>query len=188
LVTVVSGMNDVGLCVATLDVYASNDGSRMFNGRGVPLGFTYRRILEECETVEEAAELMRSVERTTWMNLAVCDRRGAAILEITPKSVEVRRTDDGLLPCTNHFRTPALARSTRCWRYDVFGELPRDEKYGVKEVHRAMHAVNQGERTLQTMIFEPAALRLHVAIGKPPTSGLPLKTLELKDLLAPAGD
>jgi predicted choloylglycine hydrolase len=150
----------------------------------MPLMLCYRRVLEECETVEEAAALLTSLKRTTWMNLAVCDRRGGAVLEITPKSVEVRRAGDGMLPCTNHFRMPALARSTRCWRYDVFSKLPRDEQYGVKDVHSAMHAVNQGEMTLQTMIFEPASLRLHLAIGKPPTSALPLKTLELAPLFA----
>jgi hypothetical protein len=34
------------------------------------------------------------------------------------------------------------------------------------------------------MIFEPATLKLHLAIGTPPTSALPLKTLELKPLLS----
>jgi hypothetical protein len=183
LSTVVSGMNDAGLCVANLDVYASNDGSKAFNGEGVPLGFSYRRILEECETVEQAAELMRSVERTTWMNLAVCDKRGGAVLEITPKSVAIRRSDDGLLPCTNHFRMPGLAQSTRCWRYDVLGKLVRDKQYGVAEVQAALHAVNQGDLTLQSMVFEPAELKLHLAIGKPPASALPMKTLELASLL-----
>jgi hypothetical protein len=183
LVTVISGMNEKGLAVATLDVYQSNDGSSVFNAEGVPLGFSYRRILEECETVEEAAKLMRSVERTTWMNLAVCDRTGGAILEITPKTVEVRRTRDGLLPCTNHFRTEKLARSKNCWRYEVFSRLPRDEKYSVAHVQRAMHAVNQGDHTLQTMIFEPKSLRLHVAFGKPPTSALPMVELDLKPML-----
>jgi predicted choloylglycine hydrolase len=185
LTTVVSGMNDAGLAIATLDVYQSKDGSRIFNPEGVPLGFTYRRILEECETVDEAVALMRSVERTTWMNLAVCDRKGGVILEITPKSVEVRRSDDGLLPCTNHFRMPALAASTRCRRYDVFSALSREKQYNVATVHDALHAVNQGEMTLQTMIFEPAALRLHLAIGKPPSSALPLKVFELEKLFKP---
>ncbi|MEQ8787777.1 MAG: C45 family peptidase [Pirellulaceae bacterium] len=184
LVTVISGMNEKGLAVATLDVYASKDGSQIFNPEGVPLGFSYRRILEECETVEQAVKLMRGVKRTTWMNLAVCDRKGGAILEITPKSVEVRRTADGLLPCTNHFRTESLARDKSCWRFDVFSRLDRDKKHSVADVKRAMHAVNQGESTLQTMIFEPVSLKLHLALGKPPTSALPMVEIDLEPLLA----
>ena len=43
---VFSGMNDAGLAVATLDVYATKDGSPMFDPRGVPMSFCYRRLLE----------------------------------------------------------------------------------------------------------------------------------------------
>jgi hypothetical protein len=35
------------------------------------------------------------------------------------------------------------------------------------------------------MIFEPATLKLHLAIGSCPSSSLPLKLLELRPLLAP---
>ncbi len=46
-----------------------------------------------------------------------------------------------------------------------------------------MHAANQGADTFQTMIFEPAALKLHLAIGSCPSSALPLEELDLKPLL-----
>jgi hypothetical protein len=45
-----------------------------------------------------------------------------------------------------------------------------------------MDAVNMGPLTLQTMIFEPRSLKLHLAIGSCPSSKLPLKTLELAPL------
>ena len=45
-------------------------------------------------------------------------------------------------------------------------------------------AANQGKFTLQTMIFEPAALKLHLAIGECPSSALPLKELDLKPLFS----
>ena len=35
---------------------------------------------------------------------------------------------------------------------------------------------------MQTMIFEPKTLKLHLAIGPVPTSRLKMKTLELKPL------
>ena len=54
-----------------------------------------------------------------------------------------------------------------------------------QSVELRLDAVNQGRLTLQTMIFEPAALKLHLAIGKCPASKLPLKELELGPLLKP---
>jgi hypothetical protein len=68
-------MNDAGLTVATLDVYLTKDGAKLFEPAGIPLTFCYRRILEECATVDEAAKLMRSLKATTCMNLAVCDQK-----------------------------------------------------------------------------------------------------------------
>jgi hypothetical protein len=49
-------------------------------------------------------------------------------------------------------------------------------------VAQKMDEVNLGPLTIQTMIFEPASLTLHLAIGSCPTTKLPLKTLELAAL------
>jgi hypothetical protein len=186
LVGVVSGINDAGLTVATLDVYLTKDGATLFDPRGTPLTFCYRRILEECATVDEAAKLMRSLKATTCMNLAVCDKTEGAIFEITPKQVVVRRPDKGVLPCTNHFNTPDLYLPIPCWRYEILRKLEkRKESFSVKDVAAAMHSVNQRTWTLQTMVFEPATLKLHLSIGQPPVSARPLKTLELAKLLEP---
>ena len=103
-----SGMNDAGLCIAVLEIYSANDGSKSFDPEGTPYAMCYRRILEECTTVAEAEKLMRSMKRTTRNSLAVCDRDGGAVFEITPKTVIVRKSDDGLCAATNHFRTKEL--------------------------------------------------------------------------------
>ena len=75
------------MAVATLDVYRSADKSRKFDPTGTPLAFVFRRILEECTTVDEAEQLLKSEHATTWMNLVVCDRDDAAVFEITPDRV-----------------------------------------------------------------------------------------------------
>lgn len=185
---VVSGMNDAGLAIATLDVYSSADGAPVFDLRGVPLALTYRRILEECSSVEEAQTLLESTQRTTYMNLAVADRKSAVVFEITPKSVGVRRPEGQVLRCTNHFELPDLTTNVGCLRYYTLGKLAEfkgEQKYSLAEVQRAMHAVNQGEMTFQTMVFEPAALRLNVVFGPGPVSNQPLHALELAPLFAP---
>ncbi len=190
LTGVISGMNDAGLAVATLDVYAARDGSAMFDMNGAPLALTYRQLLEECATVDEARALLEKTPRTTWMNLACCDRTKAVIFEITPKTVGVRDPEGDILRCTNHFVLPSLTAGVKCERFRTFGRLmdfKAGEKFTLEEVHRAMHSVHQNELTFQTMIFEPASLKLHVAFGPGPCTQKPLETIELRELFAGKG-
>jgi isopenicillin-N N-acyltransferase like protein len=179
LIGCLSGINDAGLALATLEVQSSRDGSSRFDPTGTPYALCYRRILEECTSVDEAEKMLRSMRRTTMMNLAVCDRTGGAVFEMTPRSVVVRRPQDGICPCTNHFRSKELATNTRCRRYDALETSQRIAKLGLADIAAKLDAANQGRMTLQTMIFEPVALKLHLAIGPCPSSRLPLQTLDL---------
>jgi len=179
---VLSGMNDAGLAIGCLDSGPAKDGSPQL-GAGTPLSFTFRRILEECTSLAEAEKLLRSSRHTTWMNLAACDRQRAAVFEITPKSVAVRRAEEHLLACTNHFRTPELGQPRNCWRYRTLRRYgDRTEPFTWRDVASAMHAVNLDEDTTQSMVFEPKPLRLHLARGRPPVSAGPFVPLDLAEL------
>ena len=103
-----SGMNDAGLALAELTVTTAADDSPALNLAGVPFTLALRRVLEECRTVEEANQLLRSLNRTVRQNVAICDQRRAAVFEITPKSLVVRPAESGVCACTNHFRTSGL--------------------------------------------------------------------------------
>jgi isopenicillin-N N-acyltransferase like protein len=177
-----SGINDAGLALAVHEVFLSRDGAPMFNPQGVPYTFLFRRILEECATVDDAEKLLRGAERTTLLNLAVCDRKQAAVFEMTPRSVAVRRPENGVLACTNHFRTPELAVLRMCRRYPVLARSRFELPMSVEDIHNKLHAVNKGRLTVQTMIFEPKPLILHLAAGTCPSSALPLKKIELAPL------
>jgi hypothetical protein len=182
-VGVLSGMNDTGLAIACLDSGPAKDDSPAFC-LGTPLSLTFRRILEECGNIEEAQKLLAAAKRTTWMNLAACDRQRAVVFEITPKSVVARRAEDHLLACTNDFRTPELSVSKQCWRYRLLqGYWGRSQPFSWHEVADALHKVNLGRLTAQSMIFEPRALRLRLAIGTPPASRGPFVPLDLATLL-----
>jgi hypothetical protein len=178
-----SGMNDAGLAVAVLEVYTSKDESSSFDPSGLPYALCFRKLLEECTTIEEAETALRGMKRTTFINLAVCDRQHVAVFEITPKNIIVRRPVDGLCPCTNHFRSKELATSTKCDRYDLLVRCQDIPKLELADISRSLNAVSRKRDTLQTMIFDPTTLRLHLAIGQCPSSALPLKTLDLAPLL-----
>jgi isopenicillin-N N-acyltransferase like protein len=187
-----SGINDAGLALAVHEVFLSKDRAPLFNPQGVPYTFCFRRILEECTTVEEAEKLLRDTPRTTLLNLAVCDRRRAAVFEITPKTVAVRPAEDGVCLCTNHFRTPELAARLplmpRCWRYPILAQCRDELPLSVEDIHKKLHEVKQNKLTVQTMVFETEPLVLHLAVGSCPSSALPLKKIDLAPLFKPQGE
>ncbi len=184
---VLSGMNDAGLTLAVHEVFVSRDGGSMFNPKGEPYTFCFRRILETCSTVAEAEKLLRAAKRTTLVSLSVCDLKHDAVFEITPKSVAVRHAYDGILACTNHFRTSELAIPLLKWcpRYRRLIEARDQDKLGISDVAKKLDEVNMRGLTVQTMIFEPATLKLRLAIGACPSSALPMKKLDLKPLFRP---
>jgi isopenicillin-N N-acyltransferase like protein len=181
----VSGMNDAGLALAVHEVWMSRDKASMFNPKGVPYTFCFRRILEECATVEEAEKLLRATERTTLLNLAVCDRKDAAVFEMTPKTLAVRHGEGGLCLCTNHFRTDDLATIKWCFRYNTLARSYKQLPMSVKDVAERLHLVNMNKMTVQSMIFEPDPLILNLSIAPPPATSQPMKKLELQPLFKP---
>ena len=180
---VLSGMNDAGLVVADLTVTAAADGSAALDPGGVPYALALRRVLEECGTVAEAEALLRSLRRTVRQNVAVCDRDRVAVFEVTPKTLAVRGPDGGVCACTNHFRTARLSVGLDDKRYaTLIAGAGGGEVLGVGDVAKRMDAVHQGPMTMQAMVFEPAAGRLHVALGYGPVTQRRLRSVDLKTL------
>ncbi|MEM8943689.1 MAG: C45 family peptidase [Planctomycetota bacterium] len=182
LMGVISGMNDAGLAIATLDVEATSNGSPQFDPSGPPMMLVFRQILENCETVAEAEALLENTKATTWANLAVADTKTSAVFEITPTEVGRRDAVSGILPCTNHFRCEGLAANTTCSRFESLLTATSTDTLSIGDVHQHLDEVNQDQLTLQTMIFEPRELMLHLAIGKLPSSKSPLVRINLSEL------
>jgi isopenicillin-N N-acyltransferase like protein len=185
VVGVFSGMNDAGLCVAQLEVNYSADHAPRVNFSGTPVAMCFRRLLEECSTIDEAEKLLREQNRMMMCNLAVCDRTQSAVFEITPKTVARRDDERGLCLCTNHFRTPELAVDTQCRRYEQLSHGQELDKLTVSDVSRLLNSANQNQFTIQTMIFEPTSLLGHISLGPAPSSAQPLKAIDFAALLRP---
>jgi isopenicillin-N N-acyltransferase like protein len=176
-----SGMNDAGLSLADLTVSSANDDSTALDLAGTPYVLALRRVLEECATIDEAERLLRSLRRTTMQNVAICDKRGGAVLEVTTKQIIVRQASDGICCCTNHFRTKELAVDTACPRYKILDTSRQIKRLGLTDIAEKLDAV-ANDSTLQTMIFRPANLKLHLAFGGTPASQYPLHELDLSKL------
>ncbi|MBI1914642.1 MAG: hypothetical protein HYS12_07875 [Planctomycetes bacterium] len=191
LVGCLSGMNDAGLAVGVLESFGVRKDEGHFDPKGLPYALCYRTLLEECTTIAEAKKRLERLPRTTLTNLVIADRKDIGVLEITPKSVVLRRADKGLCSCTNHFCTELKADTkvniaNTFGRFDTLEETRKlDRLLRVEDLRRKLDEANLGDLTLQTMVFEPATLKLDLAIGRPPASSLPLRTLDLAPLLKP---
>lgn len=178
-----SEMNDAGLVLAVNDVWRTKDGSPKLEPRGTPLTVAARRLMEDCVSRADARRLLRDFRATTTGCAILADREGGAVYEVTPRNVIVRPAVEGICTCTNHFCSPELAVPLeRCWRYHKLQEYRKRPKLGVAEVAEALDDVNQGRATLHSMIFEPAALRAHIAVEVGPAKKRPRKTLDCKEL------
>jgi hypothetical protein len=61
-----------------------------------------------------------------------------------------------------------------------FGELKYHDNVPVLTVVKdALHAVNQRDRTVNSMVFEPKIRRTHLVMGPGPVTGKPNTTIDL---------
>jgi len=173
---VVSGMNESGLVLVMLEVSDPDQGLD-----GVPYQLLYRQVLEECDTARGAEELIRRAPRTTANNVVLLDGDGdSAVLEVTRSAVVRRGLETGVLCATNYFRARAPSGAWPCRRYQtVSRELARlHGRLGAVQAAEVLAMVHQGPLTMQSMIFEPGAMRVHLALGAPPTTLRPYVTLD----------
>jgi isopenicillin-N N-acyltransferase-like protein len=192
LVGVLSGMNEAGVALSVLEVFATKEEEPKFDSKGIPYALCLRQVLEQARTIDEAKKLLEGMSRTTNINVAIADRNGTAVLEVTPKRVAKRSAEAGVCFATNHFTSAELKpekpvnKNRSFERYTRLAEVAAWKgKVDVAAVGKHLDAVNLGTLTLQTMIFEPATLRLHLAIGTVPSSKGNLRRLDLADLLRP---
>jgi len=184
-----SGMNDAGLALASHEIF-DPAARRKFNPNGLPFALAYRHILEQCTTVENAYSFLQSIERTTSTSLVICDGRGGAVFEVCPDRVVQRGCIDGLAVCSNHYCTVELSNPRQRNTYGTLERLvtlregvPPKGRFNISDVHARLHAVHQGDLTLHTMIFEPAAMRMHLSLGpKLPATANELTTPDLATL------
>lgn len=183
----VSGMNASGLALAVHEATNKPKEAPLLDPEGTPYGILCRQVLERCSTVDEAVQLFRQARHTTPVIIVLCDRLAHAVVEVTPGRVVVRREEDGVAACTNHFRTELAGSAVACGRYRQLLRAKELPHLSVDDVAAFLHKVHQGDWTIQSMIFEPATLRLRLAIGRVPASAGPFVKIDLGPLFRRAG-
>ena len=186
-----SGMNAAGLCAVRHEVLGVR-GRRVFDPAGVPFAAALRAVLETCRTVDEAVERLTHTRHATVNLVVLADPHAARVAELTPAGVFVRPTGGGVIGCTNHFLDPRPRPARQANLYQTLDRQAELDRFaaaagpavGVGDVWAALGRVHQGELTIQSMVFDPAARTIHVAFGPGPTTALEPVRLDLANLLA----
>ena len=182
--SVISGMNADGVMIGGNEIRASADDAPQVEWQNAPTAVVGRRILEECATLADAEALLRATRPSQRIALVACDRAGGAVFEVTPKSLVVRRGENGVCAGTNHFLSKELGVPFDCWRLPRLLAAAQLDKLTVEAVANKVDEVNQGPRTAHTLVFDAKSLKLHLAFGdgKRSATSFALKEIDLAAL------
>ena len=163
-------MNDAGLVTANNTAYSGGVNSL----EGVSTCFMLRRIAERADSVQAAADLVRSTPRACATNLLIAGGSPpqAAVVEYDHDRILVRSSRDDYVLATNHFveLDGGSVEEPASGRYAILEKLIRDN-YG--RIDRSMNfaaadGVPISSINLHSVILFPRDLTFSVAMGQVP--------------------
>jgi len=179
-----SGMNAEGVAFGNMLVFNSTDPS--YTPGGMPVQLAMRMAAHRSKDAESMARNLTAMKHAIPMNVMVADSSQALVLELGAYECCVRRGEPGVLAASNDF----LAHSSRvdedrCARYNALMSAVAEHRgqMGVSEMKQALYAARIPTMNIQAVVFEPAAMRMHVSINKCPAAAGPYRAFELRELL-----
>ena len=166
LVGALTGINSRGLACGVMEC-----GGKGHNPDGEPYAMTFRRVLESCATVKEAAALIEKAKATTANNLMIADAGGdAAVMEIQPSGARLRRTLGRYVYATNHFleENPG-ERRLRIIESCIAGGPEPSMALAAEVLLKTAPA----DANIQAMVFFPARRTVFLSAGKLPAAAGP---------------
>ena len=178
-----AGINAEGVAFGNMLVF--NGGGAGYRADGLPVQLAMRMAAQRARTVEDASRELLATAHAIPMNVMVADARKALLLELGVDVHHVRRGRDGVLAAANDWLAhPAMVPPRPCGRYQALltaAERGRGHMTAA-DVGKALHAARIPNMNLQAIVFEPAAMKMHVSINRVPASAGPYVTLDLKGL------
>lgn len=154
---------------------------------GEPYALMFRRLVQNCATCDEAADLIRATSRTYSNNILIAQTapaRNAVVVEYTHDNLAVRRPrpDNHFILATNHFRK--LARETEL--AEVRGYMRYPALYQLLKRHTRRltlctdlfgHPAVHFPDSMHCFIIAPEQRAFRVAFGTLPSTDAPYHTL-----------
>lgn len=181
-----TGINAEGVAFGNLLVFNAREDRIVPDGTSIQLAM--RRAAHRAKTARQMAPLLRAERHLIPMNVMLADAKEAIALELGLSGTEARRADAaGVLAASNSFRTPDLrAKDVSCKRYAALmtAVSEADGAFDVERMKKALYAARIKSLNLQAIVFEPAAMRMHVSLNQTPASEGPYTTFDVRKFFA----
>jgi hypothetical protein len=196
----VQGMNEHGFCVT------SSWGAPMvwLPGEGLPYFAVVRALLDRCQTVDQALDVLAGLPIAWCTNVIVSDRSGsAALIEVANDHRGVKRIGPGsadpFLWATNHYTLPAMVpydtarmRQSVTRHHIIESRLKSVVPHVSKATMRGllseplpqgvcMHHYSSGLGTLWSMVFDVTETSVEICFGAPSSIRNAWHTFGLRD-------
>jgi hypothetical protein len=96
------GLNDRGLWVS-MTMGNPTPGEPLPSNEGFRFWSLVRTLLDRAGSVDEAVEIAQPFPMAFYPSILVADKTGAALIEMSPERVAVRRESSGFIHSTNHY-------------------------------------------------------------------------------------
>jgi len=179
-----TAINERGVCYGNLLVF--NAAGPQLQDGGLPIQVAMRVAGQKARTAAEMATELESMRQVIPMNVMVADANEAIVLELGLAASRRRTGENGVLAVSNYFLTPDLrAMPMACPRYEGLLSAARRNRsrMTVEAMEAALYDAHVPGLNLQAVVFEPAAMRIHVSINRQPASAGPYESLDLRELL-----
>lgn len=183
----IDGVNDRGLWVSMTQGNPT-PGEPQPSNAGFRFWTLLRTLLDRAGSVDEAIEIARPFPLAFFPSVLVADRREAALLEMSPGRMAVRRESAGFVHGANHFTLPGMTELNKvvfdhsAKRYEFLGgELARGGRLGGSDAERILaspfprgpvcHYYRDYFGTLWSSWADLGAGELRVCFGPPDVPG-----------------
>lgn len=179
-----TGINEKGVCYGNMLVYNGHEENGFSDG--LPIQLLMQEAAEKQNTAREMIDYLTKKQHVIPINVMCADRTEAIVAELGQKDFAIREGSRGVLAASNLFHSSGMFNEPETdKRFSVLMTKARDY-FGIfnhGHMKEAMHAARKPNETLQTVVFEPANMLMHVSMNKVPASKGPFITFDVKELL-----
>ena len=180
-----TGMNEKGVSYGNMLVHNGFEDDVITDG--LPIQLLMQTAGERFSTAREMNDWLVEQQHMIPINVMCADKDEAIVAELGQHNYAIREGSEGVLASTNYFFSSGMFKEPELDDARFANLMLTAKKYygefNLEHLKEAMHAARQPRENLQCVLFEPAAMKMHVSMNRVPASAGPFTTFDINVLL-----